>query len=160
MFRRFGYGPQRFFQKGDFKYLILNLLEEKPRYGYEIIRALEESFHGFYAPSPGVVYPTLQMLQEMGYVTSSEQDAKRVYTITEAGRSFLAEREKVAEDAKSQMEKWWNPEIHDKFHNIMRELWGISRLIGERACGVDAEKLGKVQEVVSRAHREIETILG
>lgn len=160
MFRKFGYGPQRFFQKGGFKYLILDLLKEKPHYGYEIIRTLEERFHGFYAPSPGVVYPTLQMLQEMGYVTSSEEDGKRVYTITESGLSFLAERQKAAEDAKSQMEEWWNPEIHDKFHKIMHELWDVSKLIVHNTRGINAERLGEVQEVISRAHKDIETILG
>ena len=76
------------FQKGDLKYVILDLIKEKPRYGYEIIRDLEERSHGFYTPSPGVIYPTLQMLEETGYTSSAEQDGKRVYTITEEGRQF------------------------------------------------------------------------
>jgi DNA-binding PadR family transcriptional regulator len=160
MFRKSGYGPQRLFQKGGFKYLILDLLKEKPHYGYEIIRALEERFHGFYTPSPGIVYPTLQMLEEMGYVTGSEQDAKRVYSITEAGLSFLTERQKAAEDAKRQMEKWQSPEIHDKFHEIKHELWEVSKLIVHKARGIDAEKLREVQEVISHAYKDIETILG
>ena len=78
------------FQKGDLKYVVLSLLKDKPRYGYEVIKALEEKSHGFYAPSPGVVYPTLQMLEEMGYASSAERDGKRVYTITEEGSKFLA----------------------------------------------------------------------
>ena len=53
----------RFFEKGDLKYVILNLLKDKPSHGYEIIRAMEELFHGLYTPSAGSVYPTLQMLR-------------------------------------------------------------------------------------------------
>jgi DNA-binding PadR family transcriptional regulator len=73
----------RLFEKGDLKYIILNHVKDKPSHGYEIIRAMEDSFHGFYTPSAGSVYPTLQMLEDMGYVKSSERDGKKVYTITE-----------------------------------------------------------------------------
>ena len=64
---RFMKGPWResSFQKGDLKYVILDLIKDKPRHGYEIIRELEEMSHGLYTPSPGAVYPTLQMLEEL-----------------------------------------------------------------------------------------------
>ena len=55
------------FEQGDLRFVILSLLEEKPRHGYEIIKALEERFGGTYAPSPGVVYPTLQLLEDQGF---------------------------------------------------------------------------------------------
>jgi len=74
------------FHKGDVKYIILDLLKDGPKYGYEIIRALEEQSHGFYRPSPGAVYPTLQMLEEMGHAGSNDRDGKKVYTITDDGR--------------------------------------------------------------------------
>src|SRR4030066_2138123 len=90
-FRHFG--QESLFGEGDLKYVILDLLKEKSRYGYEIIRDLEERSHGFYTPSPGVVYPTLQMLEEMGYASSKERDSKKVYTITEEGKKFLSERQ-------------------------------------------------------------------
>ena len=150
---------ERLFHKGDFKYLILDLIKDKPRYGYEIIRALEERFHGFYVPSPGVVYPTLQMLEEMGYVTATERDGKKTYTMTESGLQFLAEREQVAEDAKSQMEKWWNPQIHRSLHQTKRELWGIAMLIFSRARELDSAKLERIQETLARAQKDIEAIL-
>jgi DNA-binding PadR family transcriptional regulator len=73
------------FQKGDLKYVLLDLIKEKPRHGYDIIRALEEQSRGMYAPSAGVVYPTLQMLEEMGYTKSDQLDGKKVYSITEEG---------------------------------------------------------------------------
>ena len=68
----------RLFEKGDLKYVILDLLKDKPSHGYEIIRALEERFHGFYSPSAGSIYPTLQLLEDMGHVKSSEADGKKV----------------------------------------------------------------------------------
>ena len=91
------------FQKGDLKYVVLGLIKDKPRYGYEIIKALEEKSHGFYTPSPGVVYPTLQMLEEMGYASSAERDGKKVYTITEEGSKFLAENVDLANEVHKQM---------------------------------------------------------
>ena len=62
-----GFGPRRgrVFEKGDLKYLILDLLKDEPSHGYELIRALEERFRGFYSPSPGSVYPTLQLLEDL-----------------------------------------------------------------------------------------------
>ena len=154
-----GFAPERFFHKGDFKYMILDLLKEKPRYGYEIIRALEEQFHGFYAPSPGAVYPTLQMLEEMSYVTAAQQDSKKVYTITEAGLAFLAERENVAEDIKSHIKSWWNPALHHELHDMMHELRELGRSLGQRTRNIDAEKLRKNREVIYRAKDDIGAIL-
>jgi DNA-binding PadR family transcriptional regulator len=77
------------FEQGDLKYVILQLLSEKPRHGYEIIKALEEKFAGAYAPSAGAVYPTLALLEDLGYATVTlEEGGKKVYTITEAGRAY------------------------------------------------------------------------
>lgn len=82
----------RMFEQGDLRYVVLRLLEEKPRHGYEIIKALEERFNGAYAPSPGVVYPTLQLLEDLGYARIVPGgEGKKVYEITEAGRAHLAE---------------------------------------------------------------------
>ncbi len=83
----------RLFEKGDLKYVVLDLLKDKPAHGYEIMRALEERSHGLYSPSAGSVYPTLQLLEDMGYVSSNQQDGKKIYAITDGGRSFLKERQ-------------------------------------------------------------------
>src|SRR4030066_2594992 len=107
-FHGFGHGSP--FHKGNLKYVILDLLKEKPRYGYEIIRALEESSYGCYTPSPGVVYPTLQMLEEMGYASARERDGKKVYTITKEGSKFLDEQKDFTDEVKSHMRRHWNAE--------------------------------------------------
>ncbi|HZD17503.1 MAG TPA: PadR family transcriptional regulator [Actinomycetota bacterium] len=71
---------------------LLALLDDRPMHGYDLIRELEERSGGTWRPSPGSVYPTLQMLEEEGLVTGREEDGKRVYSITEAGRAELRER--------------------------------------------------------------------
>ena len=79
------------FESGEMKYVILRLLREKPRHGYEIIKALEERFGGWYSPSPGTVYPTLQLLEDQGYVRVVETEGRKTYHITAEGEAFLDE---------------------------------------------------------------------
>jgi DNA-binding PadR family transcriptional regulator len=94
--RRFG---GRMLGHGDLKLLLLALIEQQPRHGYELIRTIEEMFHGHYAPSPGAVYPTLTMLEEMGYATvESEQGGRKLYAITAEGRAYL-DQNRAAVDA-------------------------------------------------------------
>jgi DNA-binding PadR family transcriptional regulator len=158
---RFFSGPwgEKPFQKGDLKYIILDLIKDKPSYGYEIIRALEEHSHGFYTPSAGAVYPTLQMLEEMGYVSSTHQDGKKVYSITDEGRNFMNEREKFTEEIKSHMKHCWNPENIGEISEIMDEFRKLGRLIHKQVRRIDREKIKRIREVVSRAREEIESIL-
>ncbi len=92
MFGRRRASSERMFGKGDLKYVFLDLLAERPRHGYDLIRALEERFSGRYTASPGTVYPILQLLEDMGHVTGAECDGRKVYTVTPAGEAFLAER--------------------------------------------------------------------
>ena len=80
------------FDGGELRLVILALVAEKPRYGYEIIKALGERVGGDYSPSPGVVYPTLTMLEEMGYASASQDQAgRKLYTLTPEGEKVLAE---------------------------------------------------------------------
>jgi DNA-binding PadR family transcriptional regulator len=82
---------RRFFAHGDLRLVILRLIAEKPRHGYEIIKEIEERVAGAYSPSPGVIYPTLTLLEELGYVAISPgEGARKLHEITEAGRAFLA----------------------------------------------------------------------
>jgi DNA-binding PadR family transcriptional regulator len=84
-------GLGRFFAHGDLRLVILNLIAEKPRHGYEIIKAIEERVGGAYSPSPGVIYPSLTLLEELGYVTvSAGEGGKKLHAITEPGQAFLA----------------------------------------------------------------------
>jgi len=91
---------------GDLRIIALLLLEQQPRHGYDIIRALEERTSGFYTPSPGVVYPTLTYLEEAGYVTSTMDGNKKVFSITEEGRTHLAESRKAVEHVLDHLEQF------------------------------------------------------
>jgi DNA-binding PadR family transcriptional regulator len=151
--------PSRIFEKGDLKYVILNLLKDKPSHGYEIIRAMEEHFHGFYTPSAGSVYPTLQMLDDMGYVKSSERDGKKVYTVTDEGKKFLSEQKDVINKIECQMKDWWGPRDIDEFHETIHELKKLGGMVGQKANCLGPEKWEKIKEIIAHACRDVEIIL-
>ncbi len=79
--------------RGNFKYLVLYMLRDKPLHGYEIIQKIKELVGGGYEPSPGIIYPTLQLLEDMDYIVSERIERKNVYHITEKGMKFLDEHE-------------------------------------------------------------------
>ena len=87
-----GRGGGRIFGPGDLRLMLLALIAEKPRHGYELIKDIEQKFGGGYSPSPGSVYPTLTLLEELGHVrAATSEGAKRLFEITIEGREFLAE---------------------------------------------------------------------
>ena len=95
----FGGPGGRVFGHGDLKIVLLALIAEKPRHGYDLIRAIEEKFAGAYAPSPGAVYPTLTLLEEQDHIRSEAQaGGKKLYSITEDGQAYL-DANKVSVDA-------------------------------------------------------------
>jgi len=91
---------------GDLQLVLLALLAERPRHGYELIKALEERSGGFYVPSPGMVYPALTWLEEMGYAGVSAEGAKKLYSLTEAGREYLKENQDAADAMLGQLERF------------------------------------------------------
>ena len=147
------------FKKGDLKYVILDLLKDKPRYGYEIIRALEEQSYGFYKPSAGVVYPTLQMLEEMGYAVSDEQEGKKVYSITEEGSEFLAKQKSRTNGVKSQMKHKWSFKNIGKMVSVMKEYHALENLLSRGIRGKDPEKMQRIRDILIQTYDDIESIL-
>jgi DNA-binding PadR family transcriptional regulator len=87
----------RFVGDGDLRLIVLSLLADGPRHGYDLIKAMEERSGGFYSPSPGVIYPTLTFLEEAGHATSTAEGNKKVFSITEAGRAYLEENREAAD---------------------------------------------------------------
>jgi DNA-binding PadR family transcriptional regulator len=80
----------RFFEQGDLRWVLLGLIAEKPSHGYELIKAIEERLGGAYSPSPGVVYPTLTLLEDMGLIAATQSEgARKAFAITEEGRAAL-----------------------------------------------------------------------
>lgn len=151
----------RMFGKGDLKYLILDLLKDQPRHGYDIIRELEHRSGGLYTPSAGAVYPTLQMLEDMGAVRSEQQDGRKTYTITDEGRRVLEERRDVIDDIADRVRSWVSRQGAPELHQAMRELGELMALLGREAGHAmrDPEKLRRVREVIARTREELRAIL-
>jgi DNA-binding PadR family transcriptional regulator len=88
----------RVFEQGDLRYVMLALIADKPSHGYELIKEIEDRLGGAYSPSPGIVYPTLTLLEELGFLTLAQGDgARKAYTITEEGRAELERNKAVVE---------------------------------------------------------------
>jgi DNA-binding PadR family transcriptional regulator len=100
-----GRGP-RMFDPGALRLVVLGLIAEEPRHGYDIIKALEERTSGVYSPSPGVVYPTLTFLEEAGYAVSSPEGNKKVFSITEAGQAHLNDNRKMIDHVLDHLERF------------------------------------------------------
>ena len=97
---RFGHGRQRrrLFDYGELRLLILAMIAEQPRHGYELIKDIEERFGGVYSPSPGVIYPTLAWLDDMGYAAVElEAGGRKLFRITAEGEAFLTANRAAAD---------------------------------------------------------------
>jgi DNA-binding PadR family transcriptional regulator len=88
--RHHGGGRRRVFDHGDLRYILLSMIAAKPAHGYDLIKALEERMGGGYSPSPGVIYPTLTMLEEQGYANVTAEGGKKLYRATPEGIAYLA----------------------------------------------------------------------
>jgi DNA-binding PadR family transcriptional regulator len=151
----------RMFEQGDLRYVVLRLLEEKPRHGYEIIKALEERFGGTYAPSPGVVYPTLQLLEDLGYARIVPgPEGKKTYEITDAGRAHLAENQQTVDSIFERISRL----VGHFLDEPMTEVHAAFRTVGKATYGraTDAVQnpavLRQIVDILSRAAKEIEAI--
>ena len=111
----------KFFERGHLKFVILDLIKQEPRHGYDIIQVLEEQFHGFYSPSAGTVYPILQLLEDQGFVKINEQEGKKVYTITDEGKEYLEDHEEELEHFRKRGERFeekFGPYAYDLFAEV------------------------------------------
>ncbi len=149
----------RIFEQGDLKYVILQLLVDKPRHGYEIIKALEERFGGAYAPSAGTIYPTLSLLEDMGFASVSlEEGGKKVYSITDEGKKYLEENKSAVDDIFERIADLGSSFLSDGMMEINRAIGSVGRATYASASPYfrDKERVAKVREILERAAREIE----
>jgi DNA-binding PadR family transcriptional regulator len=94
----------RLFDHGELRLVVLKLISERPRHGYEIIKEIEDRVAGTYSPSPGVIYPTLTMLEEIGHAIVAESDGKKLYAITAGGTDYLAASRPALDHALARMQ--------------------------------------------------------
>jgi DNA-binding PadR family transcriptional regulator len=151
----------RIFEQGDLKYVILRLLEEKPRHGYEVIKELEDRFGGAYSPSPGTVYPTLTMLEDMGYAKAAQDEGgRKVYSITPEGAAYLKEHsttvDSIFERIAEFMEGFLDTpmmEVNSAFRRVAKSAYSTaSRNVNDKA------KLEKIRDALARAAAELEAL--
>jgi DNA-binding PadR family transcriptional regulator len=106
-----------------------------------------------------VVYPTLQMLEELGYASLQERDGKKVYSITEEGNNFLSERKDLADEVRSQIKSRWSFRNIGRMATLMKEYHGLEDVIGRGIRTLDADKTERIRQVLAGACRVIEEIL-
>ncbi len=161
----------RFLAHGDLRFLILKLIEEKPRHGYELIKAIEEQVAGAYSPSPGVIYPTLTLLEELEWIRAiASEGNKRLFEITSDGslalkanrttvESILARMKEVSEaqagDAARESTTTSDPTIEPQ---IRLGLDDLRRAIERRLTGdpPTKEQIATIVAALSTAASEIE----
>jgi DNA-binding PadR family transcriptional regulator len=151
----------RLFEQGDLKYVILRLLEEKPRHGYEIIKELESRFGGSYAPSPGTVYPTLTMLEDIGYARIVPEDGgKKIYEITDEGRKHLAEHSTTVNDIFDRIARFVEGFTDTPMTELNQAFQRLARTTYKTATTHIREKetLNKLREIIQRAVDEIDAV--
>lgn len=148
----------RVFARGDLKYMILELLSEGPMHGYEVMRRLEEESGGCYSPSPGSVYPTLQMLEDQGHVVSEAADGKRVYRITDAGRAFLDKHSRRVEDIVDRVSEFSERFTGRAMRDVTRSFVRLTQASCEGALSwaQDPEAMEALREILDRATRDVE----
>ena len=149
---------------GDLQLVLLALLAEQPSHGYELIKALEERSDGFYTPSPGMVYPALTWLEEMGYATVAAEGARKLYSITDKGRAYLSENRDAADAMLSQLEQIGRKmgRLREAFgedeDSDWRELEAVRRELKHalrEKRGASAEERGRIIAILKQAVAQI-----
>lgn len=178
---RFGRGGHGFFGRsagGDFpgsrrlgsqdlQLVILALLAERPAHGYELIKSIEERSNGFYSPSPGVIYPALTFLEEIGYARVEQDGTRKLYSVTEQGTAHLAENRAAADtilDALSRIGRRMD-DVRDAFAGVSdlddeasdelhRARHALKRAMRSKH-GCDATEARRIAKILDRAAAEI-----
>lgn len=158
---RHGRRSRRMFESGELRLVLLKLIADEPRHGYDLIRAIEDLTGGEYAPSPGVIYPTLTLLQDMGLIEEAAgEGARKPFQITDEGRTHLEERseevdalfERLADLAPDE-HPTTGPAIGRAVRNLMTAL---SHRIGRD--GLDEELLHEIAAILDEAAQRIERV--
>jgi DNA-binding PadR family transcriptional regulator len=155
-----GRGRRRMFEGGELRLVILLLMENEPRHGYDLIREIETRTGGGYAPSPGIVYPTLTLLEEIGQVEArATEGAKRLYAITEAGLAHLAENRAEAEAALARLDQLRRRGEAVDAGPVFRAMTNLKAVLMQRlADPSDKQLMFSVADLIDEAARKIERL--
>ncbi len=150
---------RRMFEGGELRLVLLKLIADEPRHGYELIKAIEDLTEGEYAPSPGVVYPTLNMLEDVGFIFERKsKDSKRVYEATEEGRTHLAENADEVDNLVERLEGHGKTRRHGQRPEIGRAVGNLMTALRNRVAaeGWHEDLLEEVVDILDDAAQRIE----
>jgi DNA-binding PadR family transcriptional regulator len=151
----FGGRGSRMFDSGALRLVVLGLIADEPRHGYDIIKALENRFQGTYSPSPGAIYPMLQMLEEADLVSSEQHGKKNLYSISPEGKAYLSENKADLDRINAQLdqasEEIQGVALGEEFRALRKSLFRQARS-GEFSAG----QAQKVLEILKQARKDIE----
>ena len=154
-----GRGPgrgRRMFGPGDLRLVLLALIEQEPRHGYDLIKAIETAFGGGYAPSPGVVYPNLSLLSDEGLISGVEAGGKQVFTLTETGKTWLDENRAAVDGVMQRMALAAKLVSGEQTPEVVREAFHTLRqAVQMKPGGWSEAETAKVVESLMKAVRDI-----
>jgi len=156
-----GFRRGRVFEQGDLKYVILKMLAEKPRHGYEIIKELEDRVGGTYSPSAGTVYPTLTLLEDLGYASvTPEESGKKVYSITPEGQKYLEENKGAVEDIFERISDLGSSFLSESVMEINRAFGRLARATYTTVPWQTGDKTiaSELKSILERAADEIDAL--
>ncbi len=159
-----GHGGRRLrwkvFDRGDLKFVILRLVSGKPMHGYEVMQALEEESGGCYKASPGSVYPTLQMLEDQGLLHCREENGKKIYEITEAGRDYLDRNRDLVDEIFDRIESFAHRFLGKETRDLSAAFSRLAQSAFEGAFAWEGspESVARMAEVLDRAKEDLDEI--
>jgi DNA-binding PadR family transcriptional regulator len=156
-----GRGRRRVFDSAELRLVLLKLLKDQPRHGYDLIRAVEELTAGAYSPSPGVVYPTLTLLADMGHIAEeASEGSRKTYAITPDGTAFLNERKAEVEALMARLTEMASVRERVDATSIRRAMGNLRTVLMNRLGGEDAspETLHAVTAILDEAAQKIERL--
>jgi DNA-binding PadR family transcriptional regulator len=155
-------GRQRMFGSGELRLVLLKLIADEPRHGYDLIRAVEELTFGDYAPSPGVIYPTLTLLQDMGLIEEAKAEGpRRPFQVTDEGRKHLEEKSDEVEALFERLDEEFAPDERDRGGPpIGRAVGNLMTALRHRVGrdGLDEELLHEIATILDEAAQRIERV--
>jgi DNA-binding PadR family transcriptional regulator len=156
-----GGGRRRMFDGSELRLVLLRLIADQPRHGYDLIKEIEARTGGAYAPSPGVVYPTITLLADMGLIEEQQSEgARKLFAVTAAGQAELDEK---AEEVAALMARIADMGAHRERATggapIRRAMGNLRAALGERlADEIDADMMHAVADILDEAARKIERL--
>lgn len=159
-FGRRGRGRRRMFDSGELRLVLLGLIADKPRHGYDLIRAIEERTGGAYAPSPGIVYPTLTLLAEMGLVEEQgAEGTRKLFAITSEGSAHLAERDADVKRLFARLDAIGELRGRTDAAPVRRALHNLRSVLDHRlGAGLEGERMYEAVALIDEAARKIERL--